>query len=55
LNFTGKQITDWLIQRKGFVHSGIVTLDQVEVDFFDMFFDVHPEVLEILWTKIMES
>lgn len=55
MGFTGRDITDWLIQRRQFVQSGKVTLSEVEIDYYDMFFDVHSEALEILWVQVMEG
>ena len=55
MTFTRQQMTNWLLERREFVQSGKVTLDEVEMDYYDMFFDVHSEALEVLWVQIMEG
>jgi len=55
MKFTKEQIVEWLLERREFIKKNIATLDQIEIDYYDMFFDVHAEILEVLWIQVMEE
>jgi len=52
---TTKEILAWLSPKIELVHAKKVELKNVEVDFYDTFFEVHSEVLETIWVRTLEK
>lgn len=48
-------IQDWLLARMNEVQTGKNSLDKIEVEYYDYFFEVHADILETLWVKVMEG
>jgi len=48
-------IQDWLLARMDDIRNGKNTLDKIEVEYYDYFFEVHSDILETIWVRTMEG
>ena len=49
------EMREWLQNRVQSLREGRQTMNQIEIDYYDHFFGVHSDILETLWTQVMEG
>ena len=49
------EVREWLQNRVQSLREGKQTMDQIEIDYYDHFFEVHSDILETLWIQVMEG
>ena len=49
------EMREWLQNRVQSLREGKQTMDQIEIDYYDHFFEVHSDILETLWIQVMEG
>lgn len=49
------EVKEWLQNRVQSLREGKQTMDQIEIDYYDHFFEVHSDILETLWIQVMEG
>ena len=49
------EMREWLQNRVQSLREGKHTMDQIEIDYYDHFFEVHSDILETLWIQVMEG
>lgn len=55
ISMISQEIEKWLIDRTTKLRNGQDTIVNIELDYYDYFFDVHSDILETIWIKIMEG
>jgi Na+/phosphate symporter len=48
-------IQNWLLAQIDNIQKRKNSLNEIEVEYYDTFFEVHSDILETLWVKIMEG
>ena len=49
------EVKEWLQNRVQSLREGKQTMNQIEIDYYDHFFEVHSDILETLWIQVMEG
>ena len=49
------EVKELLQNRVQSLREGKQTMNQIEIDYYDHFFEVHSDILETLWTQVMEG
>lgn len=52
---TASVIQDWLQTRIEWLRSGKTTMREIELDYYNEFFEVNGDILETIWIKFMEG
>lgn len=49
------EVRQWLQNRVQFLREGKQTMDQIEIDYYEQFFEMHSDILETIWIQVMEG